>query len=295
LKLVTYDRGGHRRLGAWLGEAVVDLPDLVGHPAFPTTLEQLVKRNGGTVLEATRAVLERPELVEECLVPGAKLLPPLLPGSIRVVESFDDHAKAAAERRGQPLPDGWTDAPRYSKRDHRAIVGPDDDLPMPTFASEVDYEVGVAAVVGRGGRGFDLAGARHSILGFVLVNDWVARGAEAEELAAGLGPGRSRDFATSLGPWVVTADELDPRMVTLSADVDDERWSEGSLRDARWTFAEAIAHVSAAEDVLPGDVYASGTFLGGCAADLGRTLEPGATVTIEAEGLGRLSNRLVPA
>jgi 2-keto-4-pentenoate hydratase/2-oxohepta-3-ene-1,7-dioic acid hydratase in catechol pathway len=142
------------------------------------------------------------------------------------------------------------------------------------------------------GRDLQPADADDVIFGYTLVNDWTARDVERDEVATGMGPAKSRDFATSLGPCVVTPDEVDPSSLPLIARVDGAVWSAGNLRDAPWTFREMIAHVSAGEDVLPGDVYGSGTFGGGSASDLGRRLEPGQVVEIEGEGIGVLRTRV---
>ena len=172
------------------------------------------------------------------------------------------------------------------------MLGPDEDLVPPPFAKELDYELSVACVIGRPGRDLEPAGALDVIFGYTLLNDWTARDVERTDMETGLGPAKSKDFATSLGPCVVTADEVDPSSLPLLARVDGTVWSAGNLRDANWTFPEMIAHVSAGEDVLPGDVYGSGTFGGGCAADLGRRLETGQVIELEGEGIGVLRTRL---
>jgi 2-keto-4-pentenoate hydratase/2-oxohepta-3-ene-1,7-dioic acid hydratase in catechol pathway len=287
MKLVTYDRAGARRLGAWVAGGVIDLPDAVGHPAFPTTLEALVAHSGGTTLDAAREALSHEESARECLVPRARLLVPLLPASLRGFQAFAgrDHRSAAGGGGGV---DAWTATPVYYKGNHRSVLGPDEDLVRPSFTHELDYELGIGCVVGRAGRDLAPADALDTIFGYTLLNDWTARDVERDELATGMGPAKSRDFATSLGPCVVTADEVDPASLRMTARVDGQVWSEGNLRDASWTFPEMIAHVSAGEDVLPGDVYDSGTFAGGCAADLGRRIEPGQVVELEADGIGVL-------
>src|SRR5439155_6819013 len=147
-------------------------------------------------------------------------------------------------------------------------------------------------VIGRRGRDLHATDADDVIFGYTLVNDWTARDVEREELATGMGPAKSRDFATSLGPCIVTRDEVDAASLSLIARVDGAVWSDGNLRDAHWTFPQMIAHVSAGEDVLAGDVYGSGTFGGGCASDLGSRLESGQVVEIEGEGIGVLRTRI---
>jgi 2-keto-4-pentenoate hydratase/2-oxohepta-3-ene-1,7-dioic acid hydratase in catechol pathway len=291
MKLVTYDRGGARRLGAWVAGGVVDLPDAVGHPAFPTTLEALVARNGGTTLDAAREALSDEENARTSAVPRARLLVPLLPSSLRGFQAFRGRDQRVAAGGGATT-DVWQDVPAYFKGNHRSVLGPEEDLVWPSFTRELDYEVSVACVIGMRGRDLQPADADEVIFGYTLVNDWTARDVERDEVATGMGPAKSRDFATSLGPCVVTPDEVDPSSLPLIGRVDGAVWSAGNLRDARWTFPEMIAHVSAGQDVLPGDVYGSGRFGGGCASDLGRRLEPGQVVEIEGEGIGVLRTRV---
>jgi 2-keto-4-pentenoate hydratase/2-oxohepta-3-ene-1,7-dioic acid hydratase in catechol pathway len=292
VRLVTYERERSRHLGVLVDDRVVDLPSVVGHPPFPATMESLVAAGPGA-LDAARTVLER-ENLDGHAVADARLLVPILPASLRDFLAFEDHVKAGSARRGEPVPDAWYEMPLYYKGNHRAVSGPDEEIPWPPYTEELDYELEVACILG--GRGRDLhedeAGAL--VFGYTLMNDWSARDIQRKEMAGRLGPAKGKDFATSLGPCIVTADELDPRKLSLVARVDGEVWSEGSLGGARWTFPQMIAHVSQGEDVWPGDVYGSGTFGGGCGLDLGKFLWPGAVVELEADGIGVLRNRVGP-
>lgn len=257
MRLLTYDRGGARRLGAWVGGTVVDLPDAVGHPAFPTTMEALIALHGGTTLEAAREVLSNPRYVKEFRVRSPRLLPPIVPISLL---------------------------------EHRWILGPEDRLPWPPEGDEVDYQVEVACIVGQFCRDLTPEAASGVIFGYTLMNDWAVRLGNA-----GGRRGRRQQverFATSLGPCVVTPDEFDPGTGRLVARVDSEVWSDGDLASAKGTFPQLLAEFSTGQDMYPGDVLGSGTFLGGCAADLGRTLRPGSIVELEAEGVGTLRNRV---
>jgi 2-keto-4-pentenoate hydratase/2-oxohepta-3-ene-1,7-dioic acid hydratase in catechol pathway len=258
MRLVTYDRGGARRLGAWVGKSVVDLPDAVGHPAFPTTMEALIALHGGTTLDAAREALSHPANVKEFRVPGARLLAPIVPISLL---------------------------------EHRWILGPEDRLPWPPGADEVDYQVEVACIVGRFCRNVSQDRASEVIFGYTLMNDWTAR---SRRTAAG---GRARRpkverFATSLGPCIVTGDDFDPGRGRLFGKVDGEVWSEGELGSARGTFPQLLAELSRRQEMYPGDVLGSGTFPGGCALDLGLTLAPGSVVVLENAGIGTLRNRV---
>ena len=145
LRLVTYDRRGRRRLGAFLGGEVVDLPDLVGHPAFPTTLEALVSSSGGTVLDAARAALERDE-AERFVVPNARVLAPLYPASLRSTDAFEGG---------------------------RRVLGPDDEIPWPEDAAWLDYEPKIVAVLGH--RELDPDDPGPAVLGYTLLSDKIGR------------------------------------------------------------------------------------------------------------------------
>jgi 2-keto-4-pentenoate hydratase/2-oxohepta-3-ene-1,7-dioic acid hydratase in catechol pathway len=289
VRLVTYEREGTRRLGALVDDRVVDLPAAVGHPRFPTTMEALVEA-GPSSLDDARAALDGG--ADDHSVAGARLLVPILPSSLRDFLAFEDHVKAGSARRGEPVPDSWYEMPVYYKGNHRSVCGPDEEIPWPAYTDELDYELEVACVLGGRGRDLDEDGARALIFGYTLMNDWSARDIQRKEMASRLGPAKGKDFATSLGPCIVTADELDPSSLHLVARIDGEVWSEGDLGGARWTFPQMIAHVSQGEDVWPGDVYGSGTFGGGCGLDLGKFLWPGVLVELEAQGIGVLRNRV---
>ncbi len=292
MRLVTYDRAGARRLGALHGDAVVDLPDLVGDPAFPETMEALVEAGSAAVARARDALDAGPSAA--VLVANARFLVPILPSSLRDFLAFEDHVKLGATRRGEPVADAWYEMPIYYKGNHRSVYGPEEEVPYPPFTSELDYELEVACVLGGRGRDLSQEDAAGLIFGYTLMNDWSARDIQRKEMTVRLGPAKGKDFATSLGPCIVTADELEPSTLRLSARVDGETWSEGSLGDVHWTFPQMIAHVSKGEDVWPGDVYGSGTFGGGCGLDLGRFLMPGAVVELEAAGIGVLRNTVGP-
>jgi 2-keto-4-pentenoate hydratase/2-oxohepta-3-ene-1,7-dioic acid hydratase in catechol pathway len=291
VRLVTYERDGTRRLGALADEGVVDLPDLVGEPGFPATMEALVEA-GFDALDGARAAMERDR--SEHAVLEARLLVPILPGSLRDFLAFEDHVKRGSERRGEAVPEAWYEMPMYYKGNHRSVFGPDQEIPWPPYTDELDFELEVACVLGGRGRDRSEDDADRLIFGYTLMNDWSARDIQRKEMSVRLGPAKGKDFATSLGPCIVTADELDPSAVTLAARIDGERWAEGRLGDMHWTFPQMIAHVSRGEDVWPGDLYGSGTFGGGCGLDLGRFLWPGAEVELEATGIGILRNRVGP-
>ncbi len=226
---------------------------------------------------------------------SVKLLAPLrAPNSLRDFLAFRDHVERGAARRGTTVPEPWDRIPVYYKGNRRSISGDGDDVAWPSYTEKLDYECEVAAVVGRQGRDLTEEDARHTIFGYLVMNDWSARDIQRDEMACWLGPAKAKDFNTSFGPVLVTADEWDPEDDhEMTVTVDGEVWSRGTTKGRRWTFAQMLAHVSRDEDVYPTDVLGSGTFGGGCGLDLDRWLRPGQTVTLAVEGLGTLTNTVV--
>jgi Fumarylacetoacetate (FAA) hydrolase family len=259
MRLVTYDRGGARRLGAWVGEAVVDLPDAVGHPAFPTTMESLVPRGGGSLLDAARDALDRPDYWEHCVVPHARLLVPLLP--------WNDGGGTDVAVASRPPP---SDVPW--------LIGPTDRVPWPA-AGSLDYELELACIVGREAGDVPVEDAHRHVFGYTLVVGW-------RRVAASPG-GEDDAFAgASLGPCVVTADEFDPAASTLTFSVNGRVRSRGGFDHATWSFPDLVSHLSRQATLRPGEVLGSGTFPGGRGADVGVRLRPGAVVGAGATGIG---------
>jgi 2-keto-4-pentenoate hydratase/2-oxohepta-3-ene-1,7-dioic acid hydratase in catechol pathway len=213
--------------------------------------------------------------------------------SLRDFLAFEDHVKRGAARRDGEVPDYWYEAPIYYKGNHRAMLGPDDNCPWPTYTDRMDFELEIAAVVGRRGRNVKTSEAGAHIFGFTIFNDFSARDVQAKEMGAWLGPAKGKDFANALGPCIVTCNDVgtEPDLEMICR-VNGEEWGRARSSDAKWRWAEMIAHVSASEDIFPCDVYGSGTPGGCCGLDLGRDLAPGDVVELEIEKIGILRNRI---
>jgi 2-keto-4-pentenoate hydratase/2-oxohepta-3-ene-1,7-dioic acid hydratase in catechol pathway len=219
------------------------------------------------------------------------LAPVRTPNSLRDFLAFRDHVERGAARRGSPVPEAWDRIPVSYKGTRRSIIGPEDEVLWPSYTDKLDYECEVAAVVGRGGRNVPAAEATGYVFGYTIMNDWSARDVQKDEMACWLGPAKAKDFATTLGPWLVTPDEWspeDPHAMTVT--VDGAVWSTGSTAGRRWTFDEMLAWVARDEDLWPTDVLGSGTFGGGCGLDLDRWVQPGQVVTLTVDGLGSVTN-----
>jgi fumarylacetoacetate (FAA) hydrolase len=208
--------------------------------------------------------------------------PVLHPPSVRDFMAFEQHVRNARARRGQQVPPEWYELPVFYFSNPAAIYGPEDEIPYPEGSEELDYELEVAAIVGADGK----------IGGFTVLNDWSARDLQRTEMRVGLGPAKGKDFATSLGPVVVTPDELDGAGAVMVARVNGEERSRGSLADMHWSWEQIAAHAARNTRLLPGDVLGSGTVGGGCILEHGdgRWLRPGDVVELEVEGIGILRN-----
>jgi fumarylacetoacetate (FAA) hydrolase len=215
-----------------------------------------------------------------------RLLPPVLyPPAVRDFYAFEEHVRRARALRGLAVPPEWYELPVFYFSNPAAIYGPDDDIRYPEGSTELDYELEVAAIVGKDG----------AIGGFTVMNDWSARDLQRAEMKVGLGPAKGKDFATSLGPVVVTPDELGDLRLEMVARVNGEERSRGNLGDMYHSWDAIVAHASRNTILRPGDVLGSGTVGTGCILEHGdgRWLQPGDVVELEVDGIGVLRNSVV--
>jgi fumarylacetoacetate (FAA) hydrolase len=213
------------------------------------------------------------------------LLPPVLhPPSIRDFYAFEQHVRTARALRGLEMATEWYEQPVFYFSNPAAIYGPDANVPYPAETDELDYELEVAAVIGADGQ----------IAGFTVMNDWSARDLQRVEMKVGLGPAKGKDFATSIGPVVVTVDELPGDEAEMVARVNGEERSRGNLRDLYFSWERIRAHAARNTALRPGDLIGSGTVGTGCILELddGRWLRRGDVVELEVEGIGVLRNTI---
>ena len=275
MRLVSFDQDA--RPGVLRGDDVLDLS------VIEPTIEGVIARGLADVLAI--------DLDELAVIPRAEvtLRAPLRPASLRDFLAFEDHAKAGAARRGEDLNPAWYEMPVYYKGNHRQILGPDEPLRWPSWTEKLDFECELACIVGARGHDLTEEQARDAIFGYTVMNDWSARDVQRAEMAMRLGPAKSKDFATSLGPWIVTADEFDPSAgLAMQVRVDGEAWFETSDARMHWSFPQMISYVSRGEEIYPCDVYGSGTAFGGCGLDQDRWLTRGSTVELEIREIGTL-------
>ena len=274
--------------------------------AAGTRMLDLLGDGGDRLARAGEEATTNPAEVFE--LSAVELMAPVpRPPSVRDFYAFEQHVKTARARRGLDMDPDWYELPVFYFSNPAAVLGPFDDVAVPPGSRELDYELEVAAIVGRGGADLDPEVAERHIAGFCVMNDWSARDVQRREMKLSMGPVKGKDFATSLGPLMVTADELEPFRrgraydLAMTASVNGREYSRASLADIYWSFGEMLAYASRGTEIVPGDVIGSGTCGTGCILELSLVhgeaeypwLEPGDLVALEVEQLGRIASTVV--
>lgn len=302
--MATWEHAGAVAAGVVLGDG----EGTTVHP-FP---------DGRSGLEAVRLGLQG--LLElgaaAAQAPGApltdvRLRPPLEPPTVRDFVAFEEHVEGVVRSVGASagvVPE-WYEAPTFYFTNPYALVGTGAAVAAPAGCVDLDFELEVAAVVGIDGANLDPDAATGHIVGYTVLNDWSARDLQRREMRVSLGPAKGKDFASTLGPWLVTADELVDRhdadgflRLVMTVEVNGVEIGRDLLSNMGWPFGDLVAYASRGTWVRAGDVLGSGTCgNGGCLAELwgrrGRQdpppLRPGDVVSMTVEGIGTISNRVV--
>ncbi len=328
MRYVTFalpDSLRYPRLGAMREDAVVDLQaartwaqgvrSLPAEPIPPTLLELIhLGAEAQDYLEELMLSLEGTDLLTAKgagrepvahRVTEVVLYPPLpRPMSLRDFYAFEAHVKTAYEIRGREAPQEWYEIPVFYFSNASTIYGPEESVPSPSYSQALDYELEIGCVIGKQGRDIRPEQAEEHIFGYTIFNDWSARDEQRKEMAVGLGPAKGKDFASSLGPAIVTPDELADRFadrpgvydLAMTARVNGAERSSGNWKDIHYSFGEMIARASEDVYLMPGDVIGSGTVGTGSLLELtrgeGPWLQEGDVVELEIERLGILRNRI---
>jgi 2-keto-4-pentenoate hydratase/2-oxohepta-3-ene-1,7-dioic acid hydratase in catechol pathway len=287
----------------------LDRPGLVSEGtihgvAEPPSLVDLLGDDPTLVRPAERALASPVEVVPFA---GAHLRSPIPgPPSVRDFMAFESHVANSRRRLGQEVDPDWYELPVFYFTNPSAVCGPHDDVAVSPGSAQFDYELEIAAVVGRPGSNLSPEDAESHIAGYMVMCDWSARDLQMREMRQLLGPAKGKDSATSLGPVLVTSDELEPRRLgraydlEMTAAVNGVPYSSGNLADLYWSFGQMLAYASRGTTVETGDVLGSGTVGSGCILELSGLhgndrypwLRPGDEVRLAVEELGDIVARI---
>jgi len=283
--LSLLDGGEHALDQAW---RALEYSEQQEDPACVYALEQL----------QLLAPVPRPRSIRDCICFEKHLVQ-----ATRTVAKWRFAPLAALDawvekKRGKALlgaPDVWYEQPLYYKSNPYSVVGPEAEVRWPGYTEKLDFELEFGIYIGRQGCNIPKAKAQHYIAGYTIFNDFSARDVQLREMQGRLGPAKGKDFDTgnAMGPYLVTADEVDAGNLTMRALVNGEEWSNGNSSEMHFGFDEIIAHISRDETLYPGEFIGSGTLGGGCGLELDRWLQPNDVVELEVRGLGVLRNRVV--
>jgi fumarylacetoacetate (FAA) hydrolase len=323
MKLVTYRTDRQDRAGLVAGDAVIDVERALaweGSTRPARTVLEIVER-AAEVRPALDAVVtahaagKMPRVQDGAfllftLADVALRAPIPRPPSMRDGYAFRQHVETARKNRGLEMIPEFDQFPVFYFTNHQAVIGPGPLHVLPKHLDRLDFELEAAIVVGKECRNLPLAQADEAIFGLTIMNDFSARALQMDEMKLSLGPAKGKDFATGLGPWLVTLDELMPRAartpkglafdLEMRAFVNGVQVSRGNVKDMTWTFAQILERASYGATLYPGDVVGSGTCGTGCFLELNGSkvtkdqwLRTGDAVALEIDGLGRLENTVV--
>ena len=306
MKLLTYETDAGTRCGVLRDDDVVDVSALLDISSHPLRDVRALLELGDFPIDRVRDALARDTATSSVPLADARLRSPILqPPTVRDFIVYEEHASNQGTREPNEV---WYRMPVFYFSNPLCIFGPDAQIPFPSASQQFDYELEIACVIGREGTNVSEADALGHIAGFTLFNDWSARDLQVDEMAFGLGPAKGKDTASSLGPWLVTTDELLPYFkdgrlhLKCEVRVNGDHWlQDGAAQDAYFTFADMIERASKDSRIVPGDVIGSGTVGGGSIREAvrkgyekARFLEPGDVVEHEVEAIGVLRGTIGP-
>ncbi len=322
MKLLSYVKDEREQLGVLINGLVYDMEVL--HPDLPNSMNLFLNYWDDylPIAQAGELMLREGSRTSSRGIPVDQLqlmAPVPFPSSCRDGYAFRQHVAAARRNRKVEMIPEFDQYPIFYFTNHHSIVGPGPVQCMPDHFEKLDFELEAAIVISKHGRNIPAEEADAYIGGLMIMNDLSARRLQMEEMLLNLGPAKGKDFATAIGPWLVTLDELSAFEVPAKENHVGKNWnlrmtcsvngvqvSEGNLADMDWTFAEIIERASYGVDLYPGDVIGSGTVGTGCFLELNGTgklndpnyaeqwLQPGDKVVMEIDQLGVLENEMKP-
>ena len=303
MKLITYDTVNGPRAGVVVDSRVLDVAAVLQEKNGLRDVRALLELPNDP-LTRLKSALSSSRATQGVPLSAVRLRAPILqPPTVRDFMVYEGHASAGGTRQ---LADAWYRLPIFYFSNPLCIFGPGDAVPYPSASEQLDYELELAAVIGREASNVTEADAFSDVAGFTIFNDWSCRDLQRDEMEARLGPAKGKDAASSLGPWIVTTDELAPFIrdgrlhARCTLKVNGVQWMENNAGIMYHSWGAMIERASRDSRIVPGDVLGGGTVTGGSVGEAirngfpARYLEPGDVVEIDIEGIGVLRNTIAP-
>lgn len=315
MKFVTYIDNQTEKVGIIVDEQVYSLPKI--NPHLPTSVAEILVDADFSfpIIKLIQKEIKKGKH-KNSIIQNPQLLAPIPhPPSFRDAYAFRQHVETSRLNRGLEMISEFDEFPVFYFSNHQAIQGPGKVYAMNEHFNQMDFELEVAIVIKKEGINIKAEDADAYIGGFMILNDLSARALQMQEMKLNLGPAKGKDFASMMGPFLVTPDELDAYKVEpkeghigncydleMICRVNDIEVSKGNFKDMHWTFAEIIERISYGVRLYPGDIIGSGTVGTGCFLELNGTgkrqnpnytpqwLQPNDTIEMEIKGLGKLIN-----
>ena len=306
MRLLSYDTGNGPRCGVIQGDDIVDVSALVGISGHPLRDVRALLEQGNNPIDRVSEALAKDAPASRIPLAGTQLRSPVIqPPTVRDFIVYEEHASNQGTREPN---EAWYRMPVFYFCNPLCVYGPDAIVPHPSASSQFDYELEIGIVIGKEGADIEADDAMDYIAGFTLFNDWSARDLQVDEMAFGLGPAKGKDTASSIGPWLVTKDEMAPYLkdghlhLKCEVKVNGDLWMKnGEAQNGYFTFADMVERASKDSRIVPGDVIGSGTVGGGSIREAirkgfekARFLQPGDVVEHEVEGIGVLRGTIGP-
>jgi len=302
MKFVTFLNPDGQIRSGWLdGDRVIDMK-IASQSELPDNMLEFIKNNEKylSIIEGLSESANLPCYSLEEIQLTAPLPNPI---TFRDFVAFETHVKNATKRSGDTVAPEWYEMPIFYFSNPHAMKGTGEEVKRPAKCIRLDYELELACIIGKKGTNIKAEEAEDYIFGYTILNDWSARDIQMKEMKVLLGPAKGKDFATSMGPYILTKDQLEPYKTNgrfdleMTAAVNGEILSQGNFKDIYYTFGDMIERASEEVTLYPGDIIGSGTVGFGCIMELGpevhRWLEPGDEVELKITNLGSLRNRII--
>jgi len=313
MRLSTYKLANNNKelIGLVKKDSLINLNEFFGD----ISLVDLIKKDNWK--SETLKKIDEEKLVTHHINDVNLLAPIPNPNSLRDAYAFRQHVETSRKNIGLEMIKEFDEFPVFYFSNHNAIYGPQDEIKcMPSHFEKLDFELEIAIVIGKEGRNLKANEASSYIAGYMIMNDVSARGLQMKEMKLNLGPAKGKDFASVIGPYLVTPDEIKDKLIDkgghgsiydlkMSCFLNNQLVSEGNFKDMNWTFEQIIERVSYGATIYPGDIIGSGTVGTGCLLELNGTgkikdsnynevwLKEGDVVKMKIDKLGEISNKIV--